>query len=447
MSDVSAIFIRRTVLKHTICILVIFLACGGGIAGANWTWHNPAPAGNGLMAVATDHNGTYIMAGDGGYLLNYQAGVFSTPDFNTFERVHDLELTADGGIAACERADVLIRSGGIWTVDRPATTAWFYGAAVTPGGDYFVCGDAGEIHRYSAGTWEELNSNTSSTLKDIDMVSDTRGWAVGLFGTVRVWNGTSWQYYSSQTSRFLRSVSGNSETSAWAVGDLGTITRWTGSGFQLETGVNSENLYDVQAVSDDEAWAVGENGTVLHRTGGVWSAYTHPTLPADIDYQSISVTGPSEMMIVGQNGTIMEFDGSVWTPLKNDALAALNIYDVLQDSVTGNVLLAGERGKVYAFDGVGFNPQVTGSNADLYVIREDPSGFLWSGGAGGLLIRDAGSGWLPVSTGDTEDIRDIDFLPEGDIWTAGGCDDGSCVSWAVLHYDGSDWIKYGESGS
>ncbi|HPQ41801.1 MAG TPA: hypothetical protein PLV45_15645, partial [bacterium] len=273
-------------MKHSIYFILTLVLLSPGNAGATWTWHNPTPAGNGLMAVATDHAGHYIMAGDGGYLLNYDNGSFSAPYFNTYQRVHDLDLTPGGGIAACERADVLILSGGNWVVNRPATTAWFYGAAVTPGGDYFVCGDGGEIHRLQAGVWEELTSNTTSTLKDIDMVSDTRGWAVGLFGTVRVWNGTSWQYYSSQTSRFLRSVSGFSDSTAWAVGDLGTITRWTGTGFVLETAVNSENLYDVQAVSDDEAWAVGENGTVLHRTVSGWAAYTHPTLPTDVDYRS-----------------------------------------------------------------------------------------------------------------------------------------------------------------
>lgn len=432
-------------MKNITFIYLICLLMTVPVTLAGWTFHNPSPASNEFNAVASDNGADFFMAGEGGYLLEYDGATFNAPFFNTFQRVHDLEVQGSAGIAACERADVLILDAGQWVVNRPATTAWFYGAAISPGGDLWVCGDAGEVHRYTNGAWEEVSSTTSSTLKDIEMISDTRGWAVGLFGTARVWNGTNFQYYSSGTSRFLRSISGFSETSAWAVGDLGTITHWTGSGFQLETGVNNENLYDVEATSEDEAWAVGDNGTVLHRTASGWNLYTHPSLPSDIDFRSITISGGDNMMIVGSSGTVMKFDGSNWAPLKSDALNALTINTLLIDE--GTVLLGGERGRIYEYNGDSFLTQMTGINNDVHILRHDLDGNIWAGCHSGVLLQNSGAGWTSVNTGDTEDIRDIDFLPGGDIWTAGGCDDGSCVSWAVLHYNGSSWTKYGESGS
>lgn len=434
-------------MKQTIFALIFLLLIFWIPVSADWTWHNPYPAGNTLNAVSTDSLGTFAMAGEGGFLLEYSSGAFTAPAFDTLQQVHDLELTAAGGVAACERSDVMIRTGGEWHLNRPAGTAWFYGAAVSPNGDCWVCGDAGEIHRFSSGTWQELASSTTSTLKDIDMVSDTRGWAVGLFGTARVWNGTSWQYVSSQTTRFLRSVSGYSESCAWAVGDLGTIIRWTGSAFVVETGVNSENLYDVAAVSDTEAWAVGDNATVLHRTSAGWSLYTDPVLAVEENFRSIVVANPDLVMIVGENGLIMYFDGISWEPMQDDALSRAPVSSVHVSSIGGDVLIASERGAIYQYGDGDFIQQTTGVADDLLCLGEDLSGVLWAGGRDGRALRNAGAGWTPVITGDIEDIFDMDFLPSGDIWTAGGTNDTGCVTWAVLHYTGNEWIKYGESGS
>ena len=432
----------RTALSFVLTILLTLPSLS-----AAWTWHNPYPAGNTLNAVAWDGVDTFAMAGEGGLLIDYASGAFGYPDFGTLQTVHDIELTATGGVAACERSDVLIRSGDDWQISRPASTAWFYGAAISPDGDIWVCGDSGQIHRYSDDAWQQTASSTTSTLKDIEMVSGTRGWAVGLFGTARVWNGTSWQYVSSQTTRFLRSVSGYSESCAWAVGDLGTIIRWTGTGFVTETGVNTENLYDVAAVSETEAWAVGDNATVLHRTDAGWSLYEIPALELRENFRSIAVAGPDSIMVVGQNGLIYHFDGTSWTALPQDALERAPVMAVHYASVSGRILIGSERGQVFEYDAGVFIQQPTGVADDILYIGEDTFGVLWAGGFNGRLLRNAGAGWVDFPTGDTEDIYDMDFLPSGDIWTAGGANDAGCVSWAVLHYTGSNWVKYGESGS
>ena len=431
-----------------ILIIIMAVPCAHGV----WTWHNPLPAGNTLNAAATDGAGLFAAVGQSGYLLKWNAltDEFSAPVFDTFQQMHAVKIYADGGgVAAGERANVFLRSNGQWEIVTlpTAPNTMFYGAVRSPAGTYWVCGDLGEIYRYHNGTWEQTASATTSTLKDIDMVSETRGLAVGLFGTARVWNGTSWQHFSSQTTRFLRRVSGYSDTVAWAVGDLGTVIRWTGTGFVIESSGVTRDLYDVVAVSDTEAWAVGNRGTVLHRTEDGWEAVTDPALPTDENFRSIAYGGPDSIMITGVNGLMVYFDGQNWTSLQQDAFDSSDVFTVHVWSQNDDVLFGSERGRIYQYHDGLFEQQVTGVTDTIRIIREDDNAVLWAGGDTGRLLMNDGGGWITVPTGDDETIHDIDFLPEGDIWTAGGLSDDGCLSWSVLHYDGSTWTKYGESGT
>lgn len=432
----------------TVFSVCFFIAVTISPSFSSWIWMNPYPAGNTLNAVATDGYGTWITAGEGGHLLQWDGNTFTAPVFDTQEQVHALALTADGaGVAACERADVLIRANGDWQMNRPQSSAWFYGAAVSPGGDIWVCGDLGEIHRYRNDVWEQTPSSTTSTLKSINMVSDDHGWAVGLFGTARVWNGTSWQHYSSQTTRFLRSVSGVSGDCAWAVGDLGTIIRWTGTGFVPETSGVTRNLFAVAAVNSTDAWAVGDSGTVLHRTENGWEVYTDPLLPDDVPFRSIALAGPDHVMITGMNGVILYYDGENWANFRQDMLNGADACTVHAASAGGDVLIGTSAGVIFHWADGAFEQQFSWASGAVRIIREDGWGLLWAGGDDGGLFQRLGDTWTVFPTGDTEDIHDMDFTLEGDIWTAGGTNDAGCVSWAVLHYDGSIWTKYGESGT
>jgi hypothetical protein len=436
----------------TIQIFILIMILAVPFAHSAWTWHNPLPAGNTLNAAATDGDGRFAAVGESGYLLQWHAGTgdFTAPVFDTFQQMHAVKISADGGgIAAGERANVFLRSNGQWELNPPPTgpNTMFYGAARSPNGTYWVCGDLGEIYRYHNGIWEQTPSSTTSTLKDIDMVSETRGWTVGLFGTARVWNGTSWQFFSSQTTRFLRRVSGYSDTVAWVVGDLGTIIRWTGAGFVTESSGVTRNLFDVVAVSDTDAWAVGDRGTVLRRTQDGWETVTNPALPADENFRSIAYAGPDSILITGINGLMVYYDGQDWISLQQDAFDGADVFTVHVGSQNDHVLFGTERGRIYRYhDGV-FEQQVTGVTDTIRIIREDDDEVLWAGGDTGRLLMNDGGGWVPVPTGDDETIYDIDFLPEGDIWTAGGISDDGCQSWSVLHYDGNTWAKYGESGT
>ncbi len=411
-----------------------------------WEWHNPMPAGNDLYALDTSDTGYLATGGDAGLVLEYSNGQFVMPEFRTFERINDISLNGESGIAVCERGDVLLRNRGAWEINKPASTAWFYGASILPDGTAWICGDSGKIFHYDGSGWTEFSSSTSATLKDVEFFDEDHGWAVGLFGTVRVWNGSYWQYTSAQTSRFLRKVSASSAQCAWAVGDLGTIIRWNGSGFQLESTPTTANLFGVAAVDDDEAWAVGEAGVILHRLNGTWTLAEYPELPI-IEFRSIEWNAPGDIWITGRYGFIAHFNGSVWERFDQDQLGGLDVNDVTIMPATGSIILAGERGRIWEYNGSEFIFMGPPSPTTFHRLRPDNDNRLWAAGEDGALFNTDGISWNSIQTGNSDDYFDLDIIAEDNIWVAGGGSDGTCVKWTVCHFNGSDWRIYSESST
>ncbi len=412
----------------------------------SWTWHNPLPSGNTINAVSTSSSGLIGFAADAGQLLELDAGTFIFKSSPTLDRIHDIALSGDYGVMAGEHSTVLLRDGGEWIENKPLTTAWFYGAALLPDGQAYICGDLGKIYHFDGTDWIDMPTGTSTTLKDIDMLSPARGWAVGLYGTARVFNGTNWLYYSSSTTRFLRKVSGVTDSCAWAVGDLGTIVRWTGSGFQTETSPTTQTLYGVVAISTDEAWAVGDAGTVIHRLSGVWSVVSVPEIPATVSLRGVAEEDNGDIIIAGVNGFIIRFDGSTWERLDEDLSNGIDFYDV-EIAPDGDILLAGTRGKLFEYSGGDFLPIDMSTTNDLYKVYRDPYDTMWVTGKGGVIRKNTGSGWITQNTSNPDNVYDIYALSPTNVWTAGGYSDGSCVGWTVLHYTGSQWVVYTEGGS
>ncbi len=439
---------RRNLISVLIIsgILVFSGVCGVRSA---WEWNNPQPAGNDLFALCVSEAGYVTAGGDAGLVLEYNGTNFSMPEFRTYERINDICLTGETGVAVCERSDVLIRSVSGWEVNKPDATEWFYGASTTSSGDTWICGDLGKIYRYSGTSWEDIPSNTSATLKDIEMYDDTHGWAVGLFGTARVWNGAVWQYVSSTTSRFLRKVSASGPDKAWVAGDLGTILMWDGNEFVLESDppLVSANLYGIVAISDSEAWAVGDAGTILHRMGGVWVEASFPELPV-IDFRSIDVAGDGTLWLAGRSGFIARYSGTLWERLDENLIEGNDLNDILYHPGRDLLLTAGTDGNIWEFDGSNFSEHTNTFREPVNRLVVDTADDIWAACDGGILLKNTGgTSWTEVYTGNSDNLVDIDFISSESIWTAGGFNDGTCDGWTVLHYDNVDWTVYTESGS
>jgi photosystem II stability/assembly factor-like uncharacterized protein len=349
-----------------IWIIIFFAAAGlfGTPVFADWEWLNPVPSGNDYSAISGSGAGYVCLAGDAGTVFEYSGGGFEAPYLLTLDRFNDVDTMGEFGIMAGEYASVALRNSEGWRLDAPPATEWFYGAAVSPDGQGWICGDLGTIYHYDGSGWNQMASGTSTTLKDIEML-DGCGWAVGLFGTARIWDGSNWQYTSSGTTRFLRRISAFNCNHAWAVGDLGTIIFWNGTGFTVETSNTSENLYGVIAVGEEEAWAVGDHGMILHRSGGIWVETSVPEF-SDIDFRAAGYdTDTSTLWIAGKHGFIARYDGSDWERMDRDQVDGIHLYDCETIPWSGNILVSGESGNLYEYDGENFTGQISGTSENL----------------------------------------------------------------------------------
>lgn len=142
-------------------------------------------------------------------------------------------------------------------------------AKSTPGGVYFVVGEAGMIHRSNDDgiTWATTNCGIQATLKDIQLISYNLGYAVGGQGAIIVYNGASWQELISGTDKTLNGLCFMDYRAGVIVGVDGVIiyTSDRGITWNQEECSTSLNLNDVYLHNSGFGIAVGDSGIVLKR--------------------------------------------------------------------------------------------------------------------------------------------------------------------------------------
>jgi photosystem II stability/assembly factor-like uncharacterized protein len=142
----------------------------------------------------------------------------------------------------------------------------------------WAVGDNGAILQYAGGSWAEVSSPTSNTLRTIFMLGASDGWAAGDSGTILRYQGGLWNTYPSPTTSQLNSLYLMDDSHGWAVGASGTILHYDGSTWLSVAGPVSTNLNSVTELNSQEAWAVGDGGTIIQWTGIGWYQFT-PTPP------------------------------------------------------------------------------------------------------------------------------------------------------------------------
>ncbi len=197
---------------------------------------------------------------------------------------------------------------------------------------------------FNGSKWVKVTSPSPSggdALFDVDLLSASDGWAVGVHGKeqkshplIERWDGSKWTVAAGPK------ISGGSELFgvvdiasdlAFAVGVQGIgqplIEQWDGSKWSLVSApsVNGGQLRAVAAISSTDAWAVGAiNATTTlteHFDGGQWSVVSSPS-PKGSRLAGIAALGTSDVWAVGSSGagsgklpkTLTEhWDGAKWS--------------------------------------------------------------------------------------------------------------------------------------
>jgi hypothetical protein len=124
------------------------------------------------------------------------------------------------------------------------------------------------------------------------------------------------------------------------------------------TGVSGNNATDV--------WAVGKNGTIIHRTASGWQLTANPQVPANVNFESVSIFGTTGNsgaavgevgdMVNGQGVAFVQANGQ-WMPMPNFATQFPNAKPLYNVDFVANVggLILGANGQM-----IGINPTLNG---------------------------------------------------------------------------------------
>lgn len=192
--------------------------------------------------------------------------------------------------------------------------AMWLGISSTQSGKAFLVGQRGNIIYYDGKSWKEFpspvkNNNNASylmgDLHDLQMLSDTSGWAVGKKGIILKFTNGKWKIVDSKVDRELLSISMIDENNGWIVGEQGTILKYeNGKWRQIESGVRV-NLNSIVAFDNKHAWICGNRATLLEYDGEKWSQdnsiNTIDDIFVDLDIVKDS-DGVFRIWIIGDNG-------------------------------------------------------------------------------------------------------------------------------------------------
>jgi hypothetical protein len=211
-------------------------------------------------------------------------------DLYSVKMVNDNEAWAVG-----QGGTIVHYINGNWideTGARPVTTVDLTSVDTTQSGEAWAVGGS-SIFKYSGGNWETVNANAGGTLRAIDMLSETEGWAVGVKADgdalVLKYSMGSWQPVESKIGDELNSVSALGPNDVWVGGKsrfMGSPAmykfngdKWSKARF-AEDGIFGnivskvrpwDGTYEVKAVkmlNSSQGWAVGEYTPVLSTLRG-----------------------------------------------------------------------------------------------------------------------------------------------------------------------------------
>jgi photosystem II stability/assembly factor-like uncharacterized protein len=201
-----------------------------------------------------------------------------------------------------------------------ALTIALSSAVVQAGGTHNA---ASRLSAPSTLRWQEAPRVTTQTLHDVDMVSSTSGWSVGVSGTVLYYNGTTWSPYPiSSTGRLVDVHMLNANDGFIVDRENNSVYRWNGTQWSLFH-TAPRNLNRLDAVSADNVWVAGL-GKIYHcnpcpASGGTWvEEYSSPgsanifSLQMFVGNQGIEgwATGAG---VAGEGALVVHYLNGVWS--------------------------------------------------------------------------------------------------------------------------------------
>ncbi len=295
--------------------------------GDNWTVQDPATAENIFAIEFLDTSLGWAVGASGAIIRTIDGGQDWVPATSgSLFDIHDVEFISvtEGWVCAEEGTILSTIDGGItWTeVFNPAGgNLWGISFAdsigVTVGAEGVILRT---VYDQQWGNWTRVNSPTTETIRQVQMLTNLVGYAVGTNGTVIKTTdaGQSWSVQTTPVSVTLRGLSFVDESTGLAVGDNGTVIVTTDGGSNWAIGSPSDEtnaLWGVDWVTAQAGWVVGEF-SILFTPGNVtnWQSYYSQTTPLPT-LTGVYFIDDTTGYVCGWSGTVLKTTngGDTWS--------------------------------------------------------------------------------------------------------------------------------------
>jgi photosystem II stability/assembly factor-like uncharacterized protein len=276
---------------------------------------------------------------------------------------------------------------------------------------------------FSQNQWQQLNSGTTSYLRDLHFISEDTGWVIGHGGIIikTTDGGITWIQQNSGTSSDLYNVSFIDEQKGWVGGLNGILLKTTNGGETWQSGnISVNNIYGLVFLNENIGCAV--TGKLVpyyyshvYRTtngGNFWGVYFGPL----IDDAYLDLFGKSPNVWAVGTGVIARStnDGQTWYSVFSPTDQWL--YDVFFfDNTTGWAVGGGSDSEVIlktANGGVSWQIQ-----RESYQYQRLQGVFFtdlqngWTVGEWGIILRTTNGGtlWTSYTTPTNSYLREVQF--------------------------------------
>jgi hypothetical protein len=245
--------------------------------------------------------------------------------------------------------------------------------------DIWAVGSAGTIIHYNGSNWQEENSHTNATLRDVWAANANDVWAVGDGGiTLHRIEGV-WTEVSNTVSVNLHGIWGIAANNVWAVGDAGTIIFWDNSSWSEESCSYAQDIYDTWGV-ESQRWFVGNNNQIWKDQGSGWEQHSTGSTSW---YKGISGVSANNVLAVGNLGTFMYVNNGN----RSWCCCGTELYAVFCQSTLENNYIVGAAGGIgYSSNGLSYQSENSGVSTNLYGIWATTSDLFWVVGENGVIL-------------------------------------------------------------
>ncbi|MBN1779251.1 MAG: hypothetical protein JW816_03465 [Candidatus Buchananbacteria bacterium] len=235
---------------------------------------------------------------------------------------------------------------------------------------------------------------TTYSIRAVDMVSATDGWAVGDNGVILHYDGSSWSLFADLGDLSIRTIKMVSATDGWAAGSGGRIYHYDGSAWSEFIVTGGQAWYAISVLSADDVWLSGSSGQIYHYDGSSWSKFVDTGGQA---WYAIDMVSTIDGWVVGNAGIIYHYDGTSWTQFIDTGDQAWRAIDMV--SATDGWVV-GSAGSVYHYDGSAWTESIITGTQTWYAIDMVSSTDGWISSNGGYIYHYDGNAWTQfIDTG------------------------------------------------